>query len=88
MSDYATCSDWAAAQTTGSSDAKLLLMLLTFDIDKGKPGATMLRLAYRAEMSDGFAVGAAIRILTAWGLIEIVGTDRGNSVYAPKGWLK
>lgn len=83
MSVYSTATDWAAEQRPGSPNAKLLLVLLCLDIDLGIAGATHARLARRAEMPLEDSL-PAIQLLENLGLIEQVGVDRGNFMYAPR----
>lgn len=85
MSAYSTCSDWAADQTPGDPRAKLILMLLAFDIDAGEPGATPSRLASRSGMFVSTTI-QALRLLQLFDLVEIDGAVDGVALYAPKGW--
>lgn len=98
---YSTCSDWAASQRGITPEARQMLLLLAFDIDKGKDGATRDRLGIRAELNRD-ARFRAIQELEAKGLIEAIGVEsigdsysvsdktrtRNSVVYAPKGWQK
>lgn len=81
------CADWAAKQSTGNPDAKLLLVLMAMDVDKGVPGAASFRLAYRAEMPEP-VVNEALTELLHKELVEVVDDEQGFPVYAPKGWLE
>jgi hypothetical protein len=85
MTVYNTASDWAADQNPGVPGAKLILMLLAFDIDKGEAGATHERLTQRAQMSD-LHTSRALELLEELNLIEVVGTENGCVMFAPR-WL-
>lgn len=85
MPYYSNASDWAAAQSPGSPNAKLVLLLMALHVDKGEAGVPFGQLARQAEMSRD-KTSRALELLESLEMIGLFDDGHGCNVYAPK-WL-